>query len=250
VTFNFDEEDPMNYLSRYALPVVTLAALLAGCGGGGGGDTAAPPVIAPAPVVTGGVDIAAAWRNYLSVAHTWTMRGQTADAHSFELSVVMNPGANRSFTLTGASGQTIDQSIRFTVAGTNTVSSDGTLFFNGAAILGVSTTNGACFGLRGTMPALPGASAAGTNGALFVLDGNAGCSSGGQKLGTTTYNWSVENDGALTLFCLATRQENASAAFIGSDAYCFEASPDGTLGTKAKFTITRPDGTTTTGKNY
>jgi hypothetical protein len=248
VTFNFDEEVFMKNVARYALPVVTLAALLAACGGGGGDSM--PPVIAPGPVVTGGVDIAAAWRDYLSVPHTWTMRGQTSDARLFELSVVMNPGAKRSFTLTGASGQTIDQSIRFTIAGANTVSSDGTLYFNGAAMLGVSTTNGACFGLRGTMPSLPGASAVGSNGALFVLDGIAGCSSGGQKLGTTTYNWSVENDGGLTMFCLTTRQENASAAFIGSDAYCFEATPSGTLGAKARFTITRPDGTTTTGKNF
>jgi hypothetical protein len=240
----------MNTLSRVALPLVTLAALLSACGGGGGGGAEAPPVIAPGPVVTGGVDIAAAWRDYLSVAHTWTMSGKTSDARAFDLSVVMKPGANRSFALTGASGQTIDQSIRFTIAGANTVSSDGTLFFNGAAILGVSTTNGACFGLRGTMPALPGASAVGSSGAMFVLDGNAGCSTGGQKLGTTTYSWSVENDGALTMLCLTTRQENASAAFIGSDAYCFEASPAGTLGAKAKFTITRPDGSTTTGRNF
>jgi hypothetical protein len=240
----------MNTLSRVALPLVTLAALLSACGGGGGGGAEAPPVIAPGPVVTGGVDIAAAWRDYLSVAHTWTMSGKTSDARAFDLSVVMKPGANRSFALTGASGQTIDQSIRFTIAGANTVSSDGTLFFNGAAILGVSTTNGACFGLRGTMPALPGASAVGSSGAMFVLDGTAGCSTGGQKLGTTTYSWSVENDGALTMLCLTTRQENASAAFIGSDAYCFEASPAGTLGAKAKFTITRPDGSTTTGRNF
>ena len=237
----------MNFLARHAVPVVACAALLAACGGGGGG---APPFIATGPVVTGGVDIHAAWRDYLGVAHTWTMRGQTSDARAFELSVIMKPGANRSFALTGASGPTIDQSIRFTIAGANTVSSDGTLFFNGASMIGVSTTNGACFGLRGAMPNLPGASAIGSSGAMFVLEGNAGCSSSGQKLGTTTYNWSIETDGALTMFCVATRQENASTAFIGADAYCFEASPGGTLGTKAKFTITRPDGTTTTGRNF
>lgn len=241
----------MKYLTRIALPIVTFAALLAACGGGGGGSGALPPpVIAPGPVVTGGVDVGAAWRDYLGVAHTWTMRGQTSDSRAFELSVIMKPGANRSFTLTGTSGQTIDQSIRFTVAGANTVSSDGTLFFNSAAIIGVSTTNGACFGLRGAMPTLPGASAVGSNGAMFTLDGNAGCSTGGQKLGTTTYHWSIENDGALTLFCLTSRQEDASTAFIGSDAFCFEASPTGTLGAKAKFTITRSDGSSTSGKNF
>jgi len=239
----------MNYLLKHALPIVTLSALLAACGGGGG-SAEPPPVIAPGPIVTGGVDVGAAWRDYLNAAHTWTMRGQTSDARPFELSVIMKPGANRSFALTGASAQTTDQSIRFTIAGANTVSSDGTLFFNGATIVGVSTTNGACFGLRNTMAALPGASAVGSSGAMFMLDGNAGCSAGGQKLGTTTYSWSVEKDGALTMFCLATRQENASTAFIGSDAYCFEASPGGTLGARAKFTITRPDGSTTTGRNF
>ena len=249
----------MNYLPKHTSPpfaltvTVTLAALLAACGGGGGasgGGSAPPPVIAPGPVVTGGVDINAAWRDYLGAPHTWAMSGKTPDARAFDLSVIMKPGANRSFALTGASGQTIDQSIRFTIAGANPVSSDGTLYFNGASMVGVSTTNGACFGLRGTMPALPGASAVGTSGAMFVLDGNAGCTPNGQKLGTSTYNWSVENDGALTMFCLTTRQENASATPIGSDAYCFEASPAGTLGAKAKFTITRPDGSTITGRNF
>jgi hypothetical protein len=248
VIFTFDEEVSMNTLSRVTLPFVTLAALLSACGGGGGGAEA-PPVIAPGPVVTGGVDVAAAWRDYLSVAHTWTMSGKTSDARAFDLSVVMKPGANRSFALTGATGQTIDQSIRLTIAGATTVS-DGTLFFNGAAMVGLSTTNGACFGLRGAMPVLPGASAVGSSGAMFVLDGNAGCSTGGQKLGTTTYNWSVEKDGALTMFCLTALQVDAKAGSIGSDVYCFEAGTGGTLGAKAKFTITRPDGTTLSGRNF
>jgi hypothetical protein len=239
----------MTNLARVALPIVALAALLSACGGGGGGAIQLPPVIVPGPVVTG-VNIGAAWRDYVSVAHTWTMRGKTSDARAFELSVVMKPGANGTFALTGASGQTIDQSIRFAIDGANTVTSDGALFINGATMIGVSTTNGACFGVRGAMPALPAASPVGTNGSMFVLDGYAGCSTSGQKLGSTTYSWSIENDGTLTMFCLTLRQEDGSAAYIGTDVYCVEANPSGTLGAKAKFSITRPDGSTITGRNF
>lgn len=238
----------MTNLARYALPIVTLAALLAACGGGGSGIQP-PPVVAPAPTVAG-VNVAAAWRDYVSVAHTWTMRGKTTDARAFELSVVMKPGASGTFALTGASGQTIDQSIRFAMDGANTVTSDGTLFVNGGAMIGVSTTNGACFGVRGAMPALPTSGAVGAYGTMFVLDGYAGCTSSGQKLGSTTYTWSIENDGALTMFCITSRQEDGNAAYIGTEVDCVEANPDGTLGTKAKFTITQPNGNSITGRNF
>lgn len=239
----------MSNLARYALPIVTLASLLAACGGGGGGSAQIPPVVAPAPTVAG-VNIAAAWRDYVSAPHTWTMKGKTTDARAFELAVVMKPAASGTFTLTGASGHTIDQSVRFAFDGANTVSSDGTLFLNGDAMIGVSTTNGACFGVRGAMPALPTSAAAGANGAMFVLDGYAGCASSGQKLGNTTYSWSVEKDGALTMFCITSRQEDGNAAYIGTEVDCIEASPEGTLGAKAKFTITRPDGNSITGRNF
>jgi hypothetical protein len=239
----------MSTVARYTLPIVTLAALLSACGGGGGFAVQPPPVVAPVPTVAG-VNIAAAWRDYVSAAHTWTMRGRTSDARAFELAVVMKPAASATFPLTGASGGTIDQSIRFAFDGANTVTSDGTLFLNGDAMIGVSTTNGACFGARGVMPALPAGAAVGASGPMFVLDGYAGCASAGQKLGTTTYHWSVEKDGALTMFCITSRQEDGNAAYIGAEVDCMEASPDGTLGAKARFTITRPDGNSITGRNY
>lgn len=237
----------MTSLARYALPTVTLAALLAACGGGGGMQL--PPVIAPGPAVAG-VNIAAAWRDYIAVAHTWTMRGKTTDARAFELSVVMKPGASGTFPLTGASGQTIDQSFRFAMDGAATVTSDGALFFAGDRMIGISTTDGACYAVRGASPALPASSAVGAYGTMFVLDGYAGCTANGQRLGSSTYSWSVETDGTLIMFCITSRQEDGNAAYIGTEVDCVEANANGTLGTRAKFTITRPDGNSITGRNF
>lgn len=242
----------MTTLSKCALPIAALAALLAACGGGGGGGTP-PPVIAPEPVpepVTATIDVAAAWRNYVTAPHTWAMRGKGTDARAYELTIEMKPGASDKFPMTGSTGQTTAQSLRFTVDGANTVSSDGTLYFTNATMIGVATTDGACAGARGAMSPLPGATAPGASGPMFVLDGYAGCSVLGQKLGTTAYKWSVQTDGALTMFCITLEQENGEGTPIGNEVDCIEASADGTLGNRAKFTMTRPDGNAITGRNY
>jgi hypothetical protein len=236
----------MSTLSRCALPIVALA-LLAACGGGGAAPS--PPVISTTPV-TASVDVAGAWRNYVTAPHSWTMRGQGTDKRAFDLTVVMKPGASAPFPMTGSTGQTIAQSLRFGIEGANTVSSDGTLFFTNDTMIGIATTDGACAGARGAMPVLPAAAAVGGSGPLFVLEGYAGCTISGQKLGTTTFKWSIEKDAALTMFCITSQQQGADGASIGTEVDCMEASADGTLGSKAKFTITRPDGNSITGRNY
>lgn len=241
----------MTKLARWALPGVALALLLGSCGGGGGGSSGiqSPPVIPPAPQPAS-VNVAAAWHDYISMPHSWSMPGKGADAHAFELSVAMQPGATASFPLTGASGRTSAQSLRFSTDGVTTASSDGTLYLNGDALLGVSTSNGACSAPRATMAALPTSSQVGTTGAMFVLDGYDGCTNSGQHLGATTFSWSIESDAALTMFCLVSRSEDGSGAYIGTEVDCIETLATGTLGARAKFTITRPDGNSISGKNY
>lgn len=245
----------MTTLAKWTLPIVTFAALLTACGGGGGGGvtTAAgggtiPPVISPGPVVAT-IDVAAAWRDYVTTAHTWKMAGKGADGHAYELTVDMKPGPSGAFRMTGSTGQTIDQSVRFTIDGATDVT-NGTLFFTNDTFIGVASTDGACAPARGAMSALPTAGAAGQQGPMFVLEGYAGCKITGQKLGTTTFTWSVEADGPLNMFCITSKQQNAEGADIGTEVDCIEASASGALGGKAKFTITRPSGDSITGRNY
>jgi hypothetical protein len=236
--------------ARWVLPIIPFVFMLSGCGGGGGGSPAA--VVAPTPTVPApaSVDIAAAWSNYVNAPHSWTMRGQGTDARGHQMTVEMKPGANAPFPMTGSSGQTVLQTLRFTIDGANTVSSVGTLFFTPQTMIGVATDDGACLVSRSAMAALPGASAVGTSGAMFVLEGYAGCAISGQKLGTTTYKWSVQTEGSLTLFCITSEQQNGDGVDIGTEVDCIEAAANGTLGAKAKFTITRPDGNSISGRNY
>jgi hypothetical protein len=241
---NLVEEILMSTLARWTAPVIIF--LLAACGGGGG---VAPPVNLQAPVAPA-VNVAAAWSNYVGAPHSWTMRGKGSDARTHEMTVEMKPGASAAFPMTKSTGQTIAQSIRFAIDGVNTVSTDGTLFFTPQTMIGVATRDGACLAARSAMAALPSASTAGASGPMFVLEGYAGCTISGQKLGTTTYKWSVEAEGSLTFFCITSQQQNADAANIGTEADCIEADASGTLGAKAKFTITRPDGNIISGKNY
>jgi hypothetical protein len=244
----------MTHLARWTLPIAAAcAALLAACGGGGGGGTPAggafpPPVVSPGPVVAT-VDVAAAWRDYLTVAHSWKMTGKGSDGRGYELAVDMKPGPTATFAMTGSSGQTIDQSIRFTIDGATNVT-NGTLFFTNNTFIGVASTDGACAPARGAMAALPTAASVGQQGELFVLEGYAGCRITGQKLGTTTFSWSVQEDAGVNLFCITSKQQNAEGANIGSEVDCIEATAGGTLGNRAKFTISRADGQSITGRNY
>ncbi|HEU4376567.1 MAG TPA: hypothetical protein VFS02_23940 [Telluria sp.] len=244
----------MTHMARVALPTAALAALLAACGGGGGGDAGSgaaspPPVVAPAPVETG-VNVAGAWKDYVTAPHTWTMPGKGSDARAFELSVVMKPGAVAAFPLSGASGQTSDQSLRFAIDGANTVSTDGTLYFTAADMLGVASNDGACAGARAPMTALPTSTPVGSSGAMFVLDGYAGCKTTGQRLGATTFSWSVEKDGELVMFCITSKQEDSSGVVKTTEVDCMETSINGSLGGRAKFTITKPDGNSISGRNF
>ncbi|MES2756843.1 MAG: hypothetical protein V4693_05665 [Pseudomonadota bacterium] len=241
----------MTHLARWTLPIAASAALLAACGGGGApavGIPAPPPVIAPEPVVAT-INVGAAWRDYLTVAHTWKMAGKGTDGRAFELAVDMKPGTGATFSMTGSNGQTIDQSVRFTIDGATSVT-NGTLFFTADTFIGVASTDGACAPARGAMAALPVGAIVGQQGPMFVLEGYAGCRITGQKLGTTTFSWSIEEDAGVNLFCITSKQQNADGANIGSEVDCMEASASGTLGNRAKFTITRADGQSITGRNY
>jgi hypothetical protein len=241
----------MTTLAKWTLPIAAFSAVLAACGGGGGGTSGGatiPPVISPGPVVTT-IDAGAAWHEYVTAAHTWKMPGKGADGRAYELAVEMKPGGSVPFPLTGSAGQTTEQSVRFTIDGA-TNATTGTLFFTNDTFIGIASTDGACAPARGAMSALPAAAAVGQQGPLFVLEGYAGCKITGQRLGTTTFKWSIEADGALNMFCITSQQQNAEGANIGAEVDCIEAAANGALGSKAKFTITRPDGQSITGRNY
>lgn len=241
-------------LTRVATPAVMLAALSA-CGGGGGGATpdvtavTPPPVVAPPPAIAG-VNVAAAWNDYTTAPHSWTMQGKGADARAYDLTVALKPGAQGAFPLTGAGGQTSEQSLRFAIEGANTVSTTATLYFTADNMLGVAGPDGACAGARAAMTALPASAAVGSNGDMFILDGYAGCKTTGQRLGATAFSWSVEKDGEVLMFCLTSKQQDAAGAATNTEVDCIEASPGGALGNRAKFTITKADGNSISGRNF
>lgn len=227
----------------YLILICTLAA----CGGGGGSGSP-PPVVLPVPTQPS-VDVGAAWRNYLNAPHNWVMPGTGNDGRAYQLTIDMKPGAARAFALTGGTASTIDQSLKLTVTGGATADSSGTLFFNtDGSIIGIYDA-GACAAARDAA-ALPGASAVGANGPMFVLDGYASCTKASPITGTTTYSWSVQSDAGMTMFCITSKEANSSGTAVGTEVDCIETATNGNLGSKAKFAISRPDGTSINGKNY
>jgi hypothetical protein len=244
----------MSKLSNCALLPTIVAVLLAGCGGGGGspGLPGPSPAPQPAPVpppTLNSVDVAAAWHNFLTTPMSWTMPGKEATGRAFEITVETRPGPGTIFSMTGVSSQTLAETLRLSLTGANTVSSNDTLFFNNDTIVGFAVDNGGCEVPR-AIAVLPHASPVGASGAFFTVDGFAGCTLQGQKLGSTIRSWSIQVDSNILMFCMGAQEESAAGFPIGSNLHCIEASANGTLGARAKFSMSMPDGSTLNGRNF
>ncbi|MFL6708621.1 MAG: hypothetical protein ACJ8HI_10490 [Massilia sp.] len=251
----------MSKLIKSALAFSAMAVLLTACGGNNDGDNAgtnggnngiqSPPVLPPASTgVT--VDVAAAWRQYLGTPRRWDISGNQGGSN-FILSLVLTPGGQTTFPATGQVAQTTTESLRLSFAGLASANTDGTLFYTNDSLIGIlggSGANATCAVVRTPFSALPTSGAVGANGTVVSLDNLNGCSSTAQRVGSVTLNWSIEQDLAVTLFCLTTIRADAAGATAGSQTACVQSNAQGQLGSSARLTLRRPDGSVISGKNY
>lgn len=241
---------------RHALSCSAMAVLLSACGGNDdhnhdNGGIQSPPVLPPASTgVT--VDVAAAWRQYLSTPRRWDISG-SQNGNAFTLSLVLTPSGQITFPATGQVAQTTTESLRLNFAGVATANTDGTLFYTNDSLIGIvggSGANATCAVVRTPFSGLPGNATVGASGTIVTLDNLNGCSSTAQRVGSVTLNWSIDQDLAVTLFCLTTLRQDTSGATTGSQTACLQTSNAGELGSSARITFRRPDGSVITGKNY
>jgi hypothetical protein len=240
---------------RRVLACGAMGLSLTACGGGSvsfnSGGIQSPPILPPAGTgVT--VDTAAAWHQYLSTPQRWDIAGQQ-NGNAFTLALVLTPGAISSFPYNGQLAQTTAQSLRLTVGGVATANTDGILFSTNDSLIGIVGGNGAsasCAVVRTPFTPLPASSVVGAGGTMVSFDTLAGCTPNAARVGSITLNWSIEQDLAVTLFCLTTLRQDAAGLPAGSETACVQTTAQGDLGGGARLTLRRADGTVISGKNY
>lgn len=221
-------------------------AMLAACGGGGGDS----PIV-PAPETPVLFDAAAAVGNYLRASSSWTMTGTSASGTAYTMGVSIGASEAEAFPVTGAAATVFTTNVSLSAPGVGGVSTQSDSFFNATtgALLGLRTqANGAstCLKLRAA-PALPVAPAsAGTSGDLFVADLMSDCSATATVDGRTLVaRWSVEAISSVNYLCLSSSYREAGGTEVASEKNCVEISTTGTLGARARSTVTSSDLTLT-----
>lgn len=245
---------------KAALTISAMAVLLAACGGndddnksngGNGNGIQTPPVLPPASTGVS-VDVAAAWRQYLSTPRTWEIGG-SQNGNAFSLALVLTPSGQTTFPGNGQLAQSTTETLRLTFAGNAAVNTEGRLFYNDSGLIGIvggTGPNATCAIVRAPASQLPSSGVVGANGTIVTLDNFNACGTNAQRVGSVTLNWSVQQDLAVTLFCLTTIRQDTNGATVGSQTACVQSTANGQLGGSARLTLRRPDGTEIAGKNY
>jgi len=225
--------------ARRSVWTALLAALLAGCGGGGSssGDGGFKP---PGD----DIDARAAWENLLTTTRTWVVSGTASDGFSYTASISVAPGGALEFPVTGNTAARSIASIVLTRGATTVDSRIAETFFDAATgfVVGLRhTIDGVgTFCSSATSAAVPpDAAELGSSGPLFTIDELDGCLASSAKLGTATQTWSVEfeSETGITYFCTNATEQNLSGAVIATESDCIEVGADGSLGDKARVTV-------------
>jgi len=232
-----------------------MAMALAACGGSDDNNPGnansgiqSPPILPPASTgVT--VDAAAAWRQYLTTPRRWQVSGQQ-NANAFTLALVLTPGPVSTFPYNGQLAQTTTESLRLSFAGVANADVDGTLFYTNDSLIGIVGGGTRCAVIRTPFTPLPNNSSVGGKGTIVSLDSLDGCTPTAARVGTVTLTWSIEQDLAVTLFCLTTLRQDPSGIPVGTETACVQSNAAGELGGGARLTLRRADGTEISGKNY
>jgi hypothetical protein len=211
------------------------AVALAACGGDGD------------PGDNSNYNALAAWNNFLApgAPRSWTATG-TSNGKTYELSVGIAPMADAEFPVTGATANrlAITASVR---EGTTTIGSSVTQLYFDDDLLVLGTRagpvgSGSTCGAATSASVPPPVAKIANAGPLFTANELDGCTSGAAKTGTTTATWSVELDQRtrLTYFCINSSIADTRGNVQGTENDCVEIDNAGTLGNRARITVTVP----------
>ncbi len=214
---------------RGTLAGVAAALLLAACGGGGD-DTAPPPPSSYA--------VAAAERHWLTDTGSWAMTGTGSDGKTYNIAMAFAPLAPAPFPVGGAMAARSQQTFTVQTAGVPPSSGGPTVYFDAStlAISGLDYGDGTC-SVPTSNTAVPASAAVGASGLIVSISDLDGCASTSTVLGGTYVSWSLESTSGVVLMCWNLLARDLAGVTLATESNCVEIAPDGTLGTKARFSI-------------
>lgn len=213
---------------------MALAALLAACGGGGGGGSDGDG----ASAVT--YNVQAAFRNLSTAARSFTLRATAANGTPLTLDWTITPVGASVFPLTGAASQRVDTSVVIRSPTLEFVNGSQQSHFDAMMNgLGSVRADGSCS--QGDNPALPTAAAIGASGPLGDSVVYRTCSLSAEVVNRITGAWSFRPELGVAYLCADTQLKDASGATtLSTESDCIEISPDGTIGSRARITLSVP----------
>jgi hypothetical protein len=214
---------------------IAAALLVTACGGGGDSQPAGPYAVN------------AALNHLLVTGGSWTMSG-SASGQPFTLTMAFAPGPAGLFPVNGVFAAQSVQTITAVAAGQSS-SGTQTIYFDAGthAFLGFQA-DGTC-SVATANTALPATAAADASGPIFTETDLDGCASTSLAAGTTTSTWSVASDSGVTLMCWDLVSKDLGGTVNGMESMCIQIAADGTLGGKARFSLTA-SGVTINARNF
>jgi hypothetical protein len=204
---------------------VAAALLLAACGGGG--DDTPPPV---------NYAVKMAMDQLLTTAHSWTLTGTDPNAQAFTLTLAFAPLSDGPFPVNGTVARRAQETLTVASAGQSS-SGVQTIYLDRSSLSFVGfEADGSC-SVATSNVVLPASTALGSSGAHFGLSDLDGCASNAAAAGTTAGTWSLEIDSGVALLCWNLTSKDLAGVQNGSVSTCFEIAIDGSLGSRARFTL-------------
>lgn len=214
------------------------ATLLVACGGGGGDQAQS----------TGPYAVNAALGHLLVTGGSWTMTG-SASGQSFTLTMAFAPGPAGLFPVNGAFTAQSLQTITVAAAGQSNSATQTIYFDAGTRTFIGFQADGTC-SVATANTALPASAAVGVSGPIFSESDLDGCTSSSVAVGSTTSTWSVVSDTGIAMLCWDLTSKDLSATVNGTESMCIETAADGTLGAKARISVTAPGIITINARNF
>jgi hypothetical protein len=231
--------------------VALATAVLSACGGGGGDAGSGPPPPAAGPTT---IDAAAAWRNFITTNQNWIVGGVGNDNKGYVINITLTPGTAQVFPLNGTTYATTTAAVATRIGGIDIPTTSNISYFNPTTYVLAGTrntdANAAPTCSETTASVVPPTSAAiGSSGALQTFNDRNGCLSTSTSEGTSTTTWSVESEAGITFFCLNTTTRNLAGAVEATESDCVQSAADGTLGPKARVSLSQAGGFTLVARN-
>ena len=228
-------------MTRALLPSLALlcSALLAGCGGGHDDDR---------------FDVRTGLKNLMTQPRALTLTG-TSGSVGYTLTLTNTPLAAAAYPRTGTSGARSELVSKLWISTTSIDTVDTVRYLDGNGLaFGSTDGSGRCTDISSTpTAALPTAALRTQSGPQAVHEEYDSCSASATRVVRTASSWRLvgEDNDRWTMLCVQSVRISSVSMVVGAlTEHCHEIASDGTIGARARATVTLSSGTALTMKNY